>query len=315
MGGNTGPNLDFNFATGQFFGPSSITTVRASTNATDLFPTSASGASFLTFGANTPRISPSAGGLIIEEARTQLLAAPTVPATQTTGSLGTGIYTLWVNGSGSATPSAGTATITGAGAATNGTPNVFTVTVAGTVVVTVAGSLNAFQLELGTWGTTLITTQAIRNLDKVSAPLPGIGSTITLFAQATPLAPVAFATSQFVAQTNDGGTNRTAISRQATTGFAAQSTVGGTEVLGNGTTVWAQGASGKIALAFGGSSAIAFNGALQAASIQSGEVLPPNQNTLWFGQQFNQLSFLNGVLRRVSIFNTNLFNGVISLTR
>ncbi len=80
---------------------------------------------------------------------TQYLGVTDAPATQTTGSLGTGTYTLWVVGSGSATSSAGTATITGGGAATAGSPNVFTVTGAGTVTVTVAGSLTRFQINAG----------------------------------------------------------------------------------------------------------------------------------------------------------------------
>src|SRR5581483_8605440 len=49
---------------------------------------------------------------------------------QTSASLATGTYTLWCNGSGSVTPSGGTATITGAAAASQGAPNTFTVTVA-----------------------------------------------------------------------------------------------------------------------------------------------------------------------------------------
>lgn len=84
-----------------------------------------------------------------DEAKTQYLGVTGTPATQTTSSLGTGAYVLWIEGSGSATVSAGTATITGAGAAVEGTPKQFTVTGAGTVVVTVAGSVTWFQLENG----------------------------------------------------------------------------------------------------------------------------------------------------------------------
>jgi hypothetical protein len=150
-----GATIDLDIANNQFYGAlaDNFSIARIGSNATDLLPTSASGASFQTFGPNTFRIT--AGlGLLVEESRINYLLNSTAPATQTTQSLATGTYTLWVNGSGSAAVSAGTATITGAGTATNGTPVVFVVTVAGTVTVTVSGSLNAFQLELG--GATIV---------------------------------------------------------------------------------------------------------------------------------------------------------------
>ena len=74
-----------------------------------------------------------ATGLLSEGAVTQYLGVTATPATQTTASLDTGIYTLWCEGTGSCIASAGTATITGAAAAIDGFPDAFTVTVAGTV--------------------------------------------------------------------------------------------------------------------------------------------------------------------------------------
>jgi len=147
----TGAAVDLYPATAQYFplaASNFLSEARVGSNATDLLPTSASGASYNTFAANTLRLT-SGLGWLIEEPRINYLLNSTVPATQTTQSLATGTYTLWVNGSGTATPSGGTATITGAAAASNGSPNTFVVTVTGTVVVTVSGSLNAFQLELG----------------------------------------------------------------------------------------------------------------------------------------------------------------------
>lgn len=122
---------------------------------TSLLPYSAAGAAYKTFSSGQLRNTPGVG-VLIEQVRTQLLLNSTAPVTQTTASLATGTYTLSVNGTGSALASGGTATITGVAAAINGTPNTFTVTVAGTVVVTVTGSLNAFQLELGAFATSLI---------------------------------------------------------------------------------------------------------------------------------------------------------------
>jgi hypothetical protein len=96
-------------------------------------------------------------GLLIEEQRTNYLLNSGAPATQSV-TLGTGIYTLWVEGSGSATSAAGTAVGTGFGAATDGSPNVFTLTGAGTVSITVTGSVTIFQLENGAFATSYIPT-------------------------------------------------------------------------------------------------------------------------------------------------------------
>jgi hypothetical protein len=142
---------DLNFQTGVYYGcgntiATECLTPSNTTGGTDLLPSSASGASFNTFAANTLRITPGLG-LLVEQAHTNYLANSGAPATQTTPSLGTGTYILWVNGSGSATMSAGTATGCGTSASTQGTKVTVTITVAGTCVVTVAGSLNEFQLE------------------------------------------------------------------------------------------------------------------------------------------------------------------------
>lgn len=165
-----------------------ITTSRASSGA-NLLPTSASGYAYSTFGNNLPRITPGLG-LLVEESRTNQLLNSTAPATQTTGSLGTGTYTLWVNGAGTATMSAGTGTGCGTGAATQGTPVNFTISVAGTCTVTVSGSLNAFQLELGAFGTSLIVTAgatATRAADVPTvAPTVAYGSAWTMYVSGTP---------------------------------------------------------------------------------------------------------------------------------
>lgn len=151
------------FANGQYWVQGSgaqascpVTFTRASA-ATDLLPASASGATFNSFVSGQIAVTPGFGVLVLET-RTNLLLNSTAPATQTTGSLATGTYTLWVNGSGSATMSAGTGTGCGTGTATNGTPVNFTITVSGTCTVTKTGTLSAFQLELGSFGTALIVT-------------------------------------------------------------------------------------------------------------------------------------------------------------
>lgn len=156
-----GAASDMSFATAQYYNctPATCLTITRASSKTDLLPASVSGATYNTFGNNTLAITPGTG-LLIEESRTNQLLNSTAPATQTTGSLATGTYTLWVNGSGSATMSLGTGIGCGTATATNGTPVNFTIATAGTCIVTVIGSLNAFQLELGAFGTSFIVTAA-----------------------------------------------------------------------------------------------------------------------------------------------------------
>jgi hypothetical protein len=133
---------------------SRVSFTRAST-ATDLLSsTAATDGAYTSYAINAPRLL--TNGLLGEEQRSQFLGVTDTPATQTTGSLSTGSYTLWVIGTGSAAVTAGSATITGAGSATQGTPLTFTVTVAGTVTVTKTGTLARFQLENGAFATSYI---------------------------------------------------------------------------------------------------------------------------------------------------------------
>lgn len=167
------PSLDMSFLTATL--DPSITWTRANNNATDGLFTAASGASFNTFLANIPRIN-TTNGLLIEPLRANNLLNSSAPVTQTTASLGVGTYWLWVNGSGSATPSAGTATGAGFAAATQGAPSTFTISVAGTVVVTVSGSLNRFQLEAGGDASSYIPTLGTilsRQIDSGTLPTAG----------------------------------------------------------------------------------------------------------------------------------------------
>jgi hypothetical protein len=180
---SSGPNVDLNLATATYVGctPATCLAIVRASSKTDLLPTSTSGLQFNTFGSNVLATT-SGFGLRSEEARTnQLLnscsgttyptqcAGNTGPATQTTGTLTAALSTLWVNGSGSAALTNGTATGC-TGTASQGTPVNFTPT-AGTCVVTVTGSLNAFQLEAGGNGTSLIITTGsalARSADSIS---------------------------------------------------------------------------------------------------------------------------------------------------
>lgn len=144
---------------------------------------------------SSPVVVPFSGtGLLIEQARTQYLGVTSAPATQTTGSLGTGTYTFSVVGSGSALVAGVGATISGAASATEASPNTFTVSVAGSVLVTVTGSLTFFQLENGAYKSSRIDnpgaagSNVARSADVESMPTTGnvLAASSTIYMEFTP---------------------------------------------------------------------------------------------------------------------------------
>lgn len=106
--------------------------------------------------ANEPRFE--TNGLKHDGAATNLFLNSGTPATQNINLATTGTYCCWIEGAGSATVAANSATITGAGAATAGTPVVFVVTGAGTVDVTIAGVVTICQVEKNPVPTSYIPT-------------------------------------------------------------------------------------------------------------------------------------------------------------
>jgi hypothetical protein len=320
-----GSTLDMNFAgfgsgtvPGQYYGASTtdLTVVRAGTGATDLVASSAASAPFSVYEANVARIK-QGSGLLIEESRTNVLLNSLFPATQTTASLGTGQYTLWVNGSGSATSSAGTAVITGAGAATNGTPNVFTVTSAGTVVITVAGSLNAFQCEAGSYGTSLIVTSGAtvtRAADAVSlagAPFTNAfgATTGTIYAEFFPYNSNVGGTAKRAVEISDGTTSNRFHLDQSTAGAGefviTQSAATQADLIIGSVPLQTV---AKIAAAYGTNDSIqATNGTLSAADAT---VVVPTVTSMTFGSNFSQtaVAMIDGFVRRIALFNIRLSN-------
>lgn len=306
-----GAAFDNNFLQNMSFGASGvsssanvITTSRASSG-TDLLPTSASGASFNTFTNNVPRITPNVG-LLSEESRINNLLNSTAPVTQTTASLGTGTYTLWVNGSGSATSSAGSATGSGFGAATNGTPNVFAVSVAGTVTITVSGSLRAFQCELGTFGTSLIVTAAAtatRAADVVSLTSPPIfGTAYSLFAQTTINAPAAYAAQLSLLEISDGTTGQRALlARSNGSATLKAGTAGGTGVSIFPAGTFASHSKAAAAFAAGNQSALLDGGAVSTGSAAT---LPTTPTVVNIGTAPNSGGQLNGYIERIALWPT-----------
>jgi hypothetical protein len=312
-----GASIDMNFATGQYFGlrPSGLTVTRAGT-ATSLLPSSASGAPYQSFAANAPRIVAGVG-LIVEESRTNYLLNSTAPATQTTASLGTGTYTLWVNGAGSATMSSGTATGCGTGAASQGSSVNFTITIAGTCTVTVSGSLNAFQLEPDSntagFGTSLIVTvgsPVTRAQDVVTASVV-FGQSYSFMVAATTESPTGQSGGRTVFEANDGTlNNRTNFTRQGGGNPAFGIVSGGTVQVGaaiGGASAWALNAPAKFAAALRvGRQRAAYNGALDTNTYAV--TMPVSLNAIVLGSIGGGGNPFSGPIARVAVWPTTSMN-------
>lgn len=309
--------VDMDFQNGLYYGGDSggLTTTRALANATSLTPASTSGAAYVTYPANIARIVPGSG-LLIEESRVNQLFNSTAPVTQTTPSLATGTYTLWVNGSGSALASGNTATITGAASASNGSPNTFVVTVLGTVDITVTGSLNAFQCELGSFGTSLIVTA---------------GATATRAADVITLSNTPFTTwssLSMYAKVNLPQLN-TAIQYRVLT-VANAAVTDEVQIRNNGSAFWlladTAGTSVSVASSFStgvntiaaavttGDAAIGFNGGTVATGVNG--AMPsgtPSKVTLG-GSAITAARLINGYLQRIALWPTiRLSNGMLKI--
>jgi len=161
---------DYNFITSPFL-PSGMTFSR--TSSATVYNSSGTritvGRDVARFDYNPTNLTPQ--GFLVEGSVTNYLVNSDTPALQTTGSLSAGTYTLWMEGTGSVTVAAVTAIGSGFGTATSGSPVTFTVSTAGTVLVTPIGSPTLFQLENIGFPTSYIPTLAAtetRNIDIAS---------------------------------------------------------------------------------------------------------------------------------------------------
>ena len=314
------PTIDLNFLAQTQFGCGQssttfggcLTAVRSTTNATNLLPTYPTNYGYTTFPANTLRLD--TAGLLIEEARTNQLLNSTAPATQTTGSLANATYQLWVNGAGSATMSAGTATGCGTGTATQGFPVTFTTTgTAGTCVVTVTGTLYAFQLEsVGTenaqsGGTSLIVTTGstgTRNADEVSTTsganrmfLDIAQGTVVIKAGGVRATPLASLTS-FLMGTNSGNRGVFLIGSTGVGSTSWNVASGALNLPGTYTRTLPIGAC----MGYDGTGRmISANGSTTVT-----DALSTNTVTAFLGQSSAGVGAYNGYIQRVRIYNTRL---------
>lgn len=311
-----GATYDFDFANNRAYvqgaptTPAAALSVTRASVGTDLLPVSASGASFQNFISGQIRLTPGLG-LLVEESRTNFLLNSTAPATQTTASLGTGTYTLWVNGSGSATMSAGTGTGCGTSTATQGSQIQFTITVAGTCTVTKTGTLNEFQLELGSFGTSFIPTAGAtvtRAADQiVYNSATGLGSAMSIYATGIPYVPGAASTNQIIAGLDDGTANNRFVLYRHLTNPSAVMVISGSTIFNTiSALVWTSAVSGKMTgFATGGTQASLFNGSSVATG--SNGAIPVVAN-IYIGEQSSATGFWNGYISRLAVGSKSLLN-------
>jgi len=299
--------------------PSDLTVTRTGSSATDRLFTDPAGTTFDTYAANTLRRK-ARRGWVTDAAKTQYLGDTASPATQTTASLGTGSYCLWVSGSGSATASGGTATITGAAAASQGVYNSFTVTVAGTVVVTTSGVLDIFQLENGAEPTSYIPnagppgTTVARGGDLISLTGAAFSDWYTNAAASTIYAefeyPGAVVSFPRIFSLSDGTTsNLIELVINAASDLRGQIITGGATVLASNFT---------IGTTPGAVHCLAMAGASADRAVSTNH-MPVNSNTTagahptvdraHIGNRFDSARPYSGVIRRIACIPSRAING------
>lgn len=172
----------------------------------------------------------------------------------------------------------------------------------GTVII------DGVQVEVGLMATSPIlatpSSTAARAADVVTvASPPTFGSAYTLFAQAVPEAPAAFASQQNVIQTGLN-TNRIVMRRIASNGGRLVAAVGGT-----GGNIWASavewpaGTRSKWASAIAaGDQATSVDGATPNTATLA--TLPTTPTAIYLGVNSSQTEFFNGWLERVAVYAT-----------
>lgn len=259
---------------------SPVTVKRPSIATTGLF-TDAPGSAYTICAPDTPCFRPN--GLMNFQGATNYLLNSDAPASQTTGPLAAGTYVLWVIGTGSATPSAGTATgCSGFATTVAGTPTVFTCLGPGSVNIAVSGALTRFQLENSLYGTSHYATSyipatsapATRQPDIILVAIAGQPS-VTMAAAYVPMGAGARDT-QTILQLDEGDNNQRYDldlgNGMSAVGPGLTAAGAGQPLLSNGSPIdgaWHTGVAGKMAFEVSstGFNAFAYNGQTPATGM------------------------------------------------
>jgi hypothetical protein len=252
-----------------------------------------------------------------------LLLNSDAPVTQTTGSLATGTYVLFGNGSGTLTGAAGTATGSGFGTISTlqGNFQTITITGAGTVTITKSGTVNWFDLQNLSLPTSHISTTgttATRNAETLSIPLSSIGipaspTGITVLAKFITAAGTSTVSggAQFPFSVGDGTTaNNIGLNRGITTSnFNAAVQAGGTLQFNSGlypaspaNTVlraWIAAAKDNFAAQVIGQTKITATGSM-----------PTGLTTVGVGMHADGANQLDSTIARLVIYNSRLSDSV-----
>jgi hypothetical protein len=308
------PAVSLDFGANTFTGgiASQITFTRASTK-TDLLSSSPSGYAYRTFAVNERAWTQDRGDLNEIDA-TNFVVNPTTPATQTINLAAVGVYVLWVNGPGSATLAANTAVLSapskllsGPGTARQGSVVKIKVLTAGTVDITVAGTLYAMQLELAPaapWGPTSFMPTGSRSADRY--PIVNASAAYNALASATCTVIAEY-------ESTDGTQNFGTIINIGSQGLAYyfspnsffsnrdNGTAALTNTLGEGTSRKA-----KVAVAWSsGGRSTCGNGGVVNTDANSLKII--NFNSYTIGHTGSTTTFnLNGFIKRIDIFTTRL---------
>jgi hypothetical protein len=307
-GGALRPALDLNFLSGALDGR--VTFTRASVgwffNSAGVLTSAAINAPRFDYDPVTlvPR------GLLIEEARTNLFLNSAVGVTQsvtvaavanTLSFYGTGTVTL--TGVSTAGPLVGTG-------ATNRVSLTFTPT-AGSLTLTVSGSVTNVQLEAGSFATSPIVTvgsSVARALDvaSITTLTPWYNATAgTLFAEAT--STLINTSSTAVALHDGSGSNLISLRFRSTAPILAASlTTGGVAQITTAGATYTAGAVAKLAVAYQTDDVVTYLNGVNGITDTLATI--PTVTTLQIGSRNGGAEPLNGYIRRVGYYRTRLSN-------
>ena len=152
------PTKEFDFTKATL--PQGVVLTRTTVATSGLW-TDAPGSSYTSYAIDEARVGQADGmGLLIEGTRVNRFRNSAAPANHTTPSIPTGTYTVWMIGTGTLTVAANTAVGTGFGSVTAGSLLTVVISTAGTVDVTITGSVDRIQWENGSDPTSFIVTGA-----------------------------------------------------------------------------------------------------------------------------------------------------------
>jgi hypothetical protein len=265
-------------------------------------------------------------GLLIETGRTNAFLNASAPASHTSPALATGFHTLSVDGPGTVAVAANSATGSGFGTASAGSPVTFQLTVGGTVDFTVSGSPTRAQCENGAWPTSFIDTAGspvaraadsavIHGVDTAPWYNPAEGTLAVTAEFVTEAAALTLApTAQFVA-TFSNGTNSEIVAGFNRNGafdaiYAFLREAGVNKVLCGLAPPPGPGRHGLATAWRSGDSAFAVDGVLAETTLDD-PYTPPPITRLDIGQAATSggLNHIDGFIRSISYWNYKMSGG------